>query len=107
MHWVVGRRRAQHGSAVHAARTTARSTRYATALGLIGTLASVGFGIAAEVTSDDIPEVWICTAIAIQDYHYLYETGDISQEEFEQLRADAIADQLADVGDCQSGRGPL
>lgn len=107
MHWAVGRRRAQHGSPVHAARVTARSTRYAAALGLIGTLASVGVALAAAVTADEIPEVRICTAIAIQDYHYLYEMGDISHEEFDQLRADAIADQLADVGDCQTGRGPL
>ena len=100
MHWVVGKKRAQHGSAVHAARSTARATRISGALGLILTLGSVGAGIAAEVTGDDVPEVRICTAVAIVDYHYLYELGEITHEEFEQLRADAIADQLADTADC-------
>ncbi len=100
MHWVVGKKRAQHGSAVHAAKATARSTRLSAALGLILTLGSVGIGIAAEVTEEDIPEVRICTAVAIVDYNYLYEIGEITHDEFEQLRADAIADELAGTPDC-------
>lgn len=100
MHWVLGKRRAQHGTAVEAARVTGRATRYATAIGLIGTLATVGVAIGAEVTDEVIPEVRICTAVAIVDYSYLYDRGDISHEEFEQLRDDAITDQINDAGEC-------
>ena len=100
MHWAIGKRRAQHGTAVEAARATGKATRLAAAIGLIGTLATVGVAIAAEVTDEEIPEVRICTAVAIMDYSYLYDSGEISHEEFEQLRTDAITDQITDAGDC-------
>ena len=100
MHWVLGKRRSHHTSAVEAARSTARATRLAAAVGLIGTLATVGVAIAAEVIDEEPIEVQICTAVAIQDYTYMYDSGEISHDEFESLRADAITDQLNDTGDC-------
>ena len=100
MHWVLGKRRSHHTSAVEAARSTARATRLAAAVGLIGTLATVGVAIAAEVIDEEPIEVQICTAVAIQDYTHMYDSGEISHDEFESLRADAITDQLNDTGDC-------
>ena len=100
MHWTLGKRRTQHPSAIEAARSTARAARYAAAVGLIGTLATVGVAIAAEVVDEEPVEVQICTAVAIHDYNQMYDTGDITHEEFEMLRADAISDQINDAGDC-------
>lgn len=100
MHWVLGKRREQHRSPVEAARATAKATRYAAAVGLIGTLATVGFGLAAEVVDEDTGGVSICTAVAIFDYEALFKSGTITSEEYEQLRADAIADQINDTADC-------
>ncbi len=100
MHWVIGKRRLQHGSAVEAARKTARATRYAVTIGLLGTLATVGVAVAAELVDGESGEVSTCTAAAIYDYQHLYDARTITAEEFHQLRADAIADQLADTGDC-------
>ncbi len=100
MHWILGKRRTQHPSAIEAARTTARATRVAAAIGLIGTLTTVGIAIAAEVVDEEPIEVQICTAVAIQDYNYMYNSGEISHDEFEDLRADAITDQINDTGNC-------
>ncbi len=101
MHWSVGKKRAQHGSAVDAARSTARSTRIAAAFGLIGALATIGMGIGAEIVDEETPDIEICTAVAIVNYNYLYELGEITHEEFEQLRADAIQDELDDTTTCE------
>lgn len=100
MHWVLGKRRAQHGSAIEAAKATAKATRYAAAVGVIGTLATVGIAVAAEVVDEEPAGVQICTAVAIYDYQSLYEDGTISRSEFEELRADAIADAVNDTADC-------
>ena len=100
MHWVFGKRRSQHTSALEAARATARATRLAAAVGLVGTLATVGIAIVAEVVDEEPIEVQNCTAVAIQDYMYMYDSGEISHDEFSNLRADAISDQLNDTGAC-------
>lgn len=100
MHWLVGKRRVQHRSAVAAARATARATRLAAATGLVGTLLTVGVAVAAEIATEDVPQVRICTAVAIMDYNYLYELGEITHEEYVELRGDAISDQITDAGDC-------
>ncbi len=100
MHWTLGKRRQQHMTAIEAAAATAKSTRVAAAIGLIGALATVGTAVTAEVVDNQPPEVLICTAVAIQDYSSLYDSGSISHEEFEQLRSDAISDQLEDSAPC-------
>ena len=100
MHWAVGKRRAQHGTAIEAARATGRATRIAAAFGLIGTLATIGVGIGAEIVDEEVPGVQLCTAVAIVDYSFLYDSGQITEEEFAQLRADAIQDQIDDIPEC-------
>ena len=100
MHWTVGKRRSQHGSAIEAARATARSTRIAAAFGLIGALATIGVGIGAEIVDQETPTVQLCTAVAIVDYAYLHEIGELTDEEFAELRADAIQDQIDDIPEC-------
>ena len=69
----------------------------AAAIALVGTLATVGVAIAAEVVDEEPIVVQICTAVAIQDYTYMYDSGEISHEEFENLRADAITAFLRSV----------
>jgi hypothetical protein len=100
MHWVLGKRREQHTTAVEAARATARATRVAATVGLVGSLLTVGGAVAVEAIDHESIDVSSCTAVAIQDYMYLYEGGAINHDEFEALRTDAIAGEVDDTAAC-------
>ncbi len=100
MHWTLGKRRPHSGSAVEVAARTGRATRRAASIGLMAALLSVGGAMAAELADQDSSSPTNCTAQALNDYMYLYEDGLITHGEFEDLRADAIDDQLSERGEC-------
>lgn len=100
MHWTVGKKRLQQETPVEAARTTAKATRVATAVGFIAAMLTIGGAVAVEVVDEEPFEVRLCTAVAIQDYDVLYEAGDITKEQYELLRADSIQDQIDDIAEC-------
>jgi hypothetical protein len=100
MHWTLGKRRPHSGSATDAAGRTAKATRVAATIGLVGALLASGGAIAAELVDQDSTGPTNCTAEALTDYMYLYDDGPITHSEFEDLRADAIDDELTDQGEC-------
>lgn len=100
MHWVLGKRRPQSGSAEETARRTAHATRVAAATGLIAAVLAVAAAVGAEVADHDSSTPATCTAAALSDYMYLYDDGLITHNEYEVLRADAIDDEVNDVSEC-------
>lgn len=100
MHWTLGKRRPHTGSATEAASRTAKATRVAATIGLVGALLSAAGAVAVELADQDSSTPTNCTAEALTDYMYLYDDGLITHTEFEDLRDDAIDDELSDVGEC-------
>lgn len=100
MHWTLGKRRPHSGSAIDVAGRTAKATRLAATVGLVAALLSAGGAVGAELVDQDSISPTNCTAEALTDYMYLYDGGLITHSEFEDLRADAIDDELADQGEC-------
>ncbi len=100
MHWTLGKRRPHSGSATDAAGRTAKATRVAATVGLVRALLSSGGAIAAELVDQDSTSPTNCAAKALTDYMCLYDDGLIKHSEFEDLRADAIDDELTDQGEC-------
>jgi len=101
MHWVLGRRRPHDDSPQEAARRTAKATRVAAAIGLVGMLLGVGGAVGAEIVDQDSSDLTTCTAEALSDYMYLYNDGLINHDEFEILRSDAIDDEVNDIAECR------
>lgn len=100
MHWILGRRRPHDASADEAAQRSAKATRVAAAIGLVGALVGVGGAVVAELVDHDSVALTNCTAEALSDFMYLYDDGVISHGEYETLRADAIDDELSDIAEC-------
>jgi hypothetical protein len=73
MHWVVGRRRRQHESAVDAARRTARATRLSAAVALITALGAVSGVVGAELLDTDSTVGPHCTVVPLSGTTFMFD----------------------------------
>ena len=96
MRWVRRRGARRHDSAYQAALEAARASRFAAVLLLVGTFGTSGAGIATQLLEPDSGPA-TCTARKIVELQELRHKGYLTLDEFEDLRRDAIGDELDDT----------